>query len=78
MGKDRSVRDIAIDSVRDLLVNLLMEKNFCQARIVGKALEILVEDMNRPTIAPNVCEMPSQQRLPALGIQELAARLGTR
>jgi hypothetical protein len=38
----------AILDTRDYLVQLLKEKNWCKARTVGKALELLLETRNAP------------------------------
>ncbi len=46
-----SYEDTAIDAVRDWLMDSLKRREWCQARRVGKALEMLVEDRNRPTVA---------------------------
>jgi hypothetical protein len=43
--------DKAIDAVRDWLMELLRMREWCQARRVGKALEMLVEDRDRVTSA---------------------------
>jgi hypothetical protein len=39
--------DAAIEAVRDFLVNLLNNKEWCQAEFVGRALKILVDSKNR-------------------------------
>jgi len=42
-----SYEDTAIDAVRDWLMELLKKRDWCQARIVGSALEILVGGRGR-------------------------------
>ena len=46
---------IAINAVRNWLVDLLKENKWCQAKRVGQALAILVEDLNRPTLGMADC-----------------------
>lgn len=51
-----SYEEIAIEAVRDWLMELLKKRKWCQAMRVGKALEILVEIGDRPTAKETSCE----------------------
>lgn len=35
--------DIAIEAIKEYLINLLQNREWCKAKRIGKALEILVE-----------------------------------
>ncbi len=54
--------DTAIGSVRDWLMELLKKGEWCQARQVGKALEMLVEARNRPLAASIGSEVEERNR----------------
>ena len=53
--------DTAIDAVRDWLMDLLKRREWCQARGIGKALEMLVEGRNRPTPMTSECTQAEQR-----------------
>ena len=50
-----SYEDEAIDAIRNWLIGLLKDRKWCEARRVGKALEMLVEDRNKPTAEAPDC-----------------------
>lgn len=59
--------DIAIEAIKEYLINLLQNREWCKAKRIGKAFEILVEgrtEGNRRTIGEGpMCEEISNQEL---------------
>lgn len=51
----------AIDAVRDYLTYLLQKKEWCSAKMVGKALELLVDSTRTPSLQNRAPE-PMQER----------------
>lgn len=58
------MEEAAINAVRDLLVSLLKDRNWCAAETVGRALKILVEwkQSQQPTLTTERCEIDRERR----------------
>ncbi len=62
--EDHNFEKVAITAVKEYLISLLGEEKWCDARQVGKALEILVNSRGMAEMAPRLREVEKMPSCP--------------